>query len=121
MNYKNSEKKNFLPNDLYLSNICGITIDLGKRKEKSNLRFCQKGYAFPNKKHNNKTELYYIFSSQIQINLFDLCEYLFIDTIFKTATKGFYQVLNIIGFITNTGNSFPLMTIPMTSKTFIHQ
>ena len=78
-----------------------------KKKKTICLIFCQKGYAFPNKKHNNKVELFYLFASEFQINLFNLCEYLFIDAIFKTAPRGFYQVLNIIGFITNTGNSFP--------------
>ena len=89
-------EEKFPSNALYLSKICGIAIDLGKRKEISNLIFCQKGCAFPNIKHNNKTELYYIFASQIQINLFYLYEYLFIDATFKRVPKGFYQVLNVI-------------------------
>ncbi len=73
---------------------------------------------FQIKKNNKIPELYYIFITEFQINLFDSCDYLFIDATFKMAPKGFYQILNIIGYLSNTGISFPLMAIPMTSKTF---
>lgn len=43
-------EEKFPPNELYLSNICTITIDLGKRKELKGLIFCQKACVFPNKK-----------------------------------------------------------------------
>ena len=42
-------EEKFPPNKLYLSNICTITIDLGKRKELKDLIFCQKACSFPKK------------------------------------------------------------------------
>ena len=73
---------------------------------------------FPNEKNNKKTELHYILATEFQINLFELCDYFFIDATFKTAPKALCQILNIIGYLSNTGNSFLLMNKPMTSKTF---
>ena len=108
----------FPSNELYLSDIANIRIDLGKREELKDLNFCQKATAFPSRNNNKKTELYYIFATEFQINLFDSVDYLFIDATFKTSPKGFYQILNIIGYLSNTGNSFPLVCIPMTSKSY---
>ena len=108
----------FPSNELYLSNIANIIIDLGKREKLKDLNFCQKSTAFPSRNNNKKTELYYIFATEFQINLFDSVDFLFIDATFKTSPKGFYQLLNIIGYLSNTGNSFPLVCIPMTSKPY---
>jgi hypothetical protein len=54
------KEEKFPPNDLYLSYICTIIIYLVKRKKLKDLLFCQKTCAFPNKKNNKRTELYYI-------------------------------------------------------------
>lgn len=70
------------------------------------------------KKNNKRTELYYILANEFQINLFESCDYLFVCATFKTAPERFYQILNIIGYLSNTGNSFPLMNISMISNIF---
>ena len=108
----------FPSNELYLSSITNIRIDLGKREELKDLNFCQKSTAFPSRNNNKKKELYYIFATEFQINLFDSVDFFFIDPKFKTSPKGFYQILNIIGYLSNTGNTFPLVCIPMTSKSY---
>ncbi len=108
----------FPSNELYLSNIANIRIDLRKREELKDLNFCQKATAFPSRNKNKKTELYYIFATDFQINLFDSVDFLFIHATFKTSPKGFYQILNIIGYLSNIVNSFPLVCIPMTSKSY---
>lgn len=69
------------------------------------------------KKSNKRNELYYIFTTEFQINLFDSCEYLFIDAAFKMNPEGFYYILNVIEYLSNKSISFSLMTIPI-SKTF---
>ena len=71
----------FPSNQLYLSNIANIRIDLGKREELKDLNFCQKATAFPSRNNNKKTELYYIFATEFQINLFDSVDFLFIDAL----------------------------------------
>ena len=80
------------------------------------LNFCQKATAFPSRNKNKKTELYYIFATDFQINLFDSVDFLFIDATFKTSPKGFYQTLNIICYCEEAKSTNPIFHISMTSK-----
>jgi hypothetical protein len=53
-----------------------------------------------------------------QLKLFNNIIYIFEDAIFKTSPRGYYQTLNIMGFVEEIKRSIPLLIIPMTHKSF---
>jgi len=54
----------------------------------------------------------------LAIKIINKTSFLFIDSIFKTSSHGFYQALNIMGFIEEVDTLISLLIIPMTNKSY---
>ena len=83
-----------------------------------NLPFCPIKSSFTNYNQKNRQESYIIFTTIWQLKLFYKITYIFIDATFKTSPRGFYQTLNIMGFVEEVKKPIPLLIFPMTHKSF---
>ena len=107
------------PDELYILNdISKITINLGNEENRKNLPFCPMKLNFINYNQNNRQESFIIFGTVWQLKLFFKVTYIFVDATFKTSPRGFYQTLNIMGFVEEIQMPIPLLIIPMTHKSF---
>lgn len=97
-------------------NIDKITIDLDTAKGLKNIPFCLKNVSYIDNNNNGKLEKYILLTTNFQLNMLTNSTQLFIDATFKVAPRGFYQVLNIAGYIPQMNGIIPLILIPMTSK-----
>ena len=77
---------------------------------------CYKYTNIINIKKNNKTEKYIIFSSKFQMNLLKKESQIFIDGTFKISPIGYYQIINIAGFIPNINKIVPIFLYPQQGK-----
>ena len=102
--------------DKYLQNISNIKITFDNSANLQNLPFCYKLVNLINQKKNNTFEKYLIFTSKFQINLVTKCEQIFIDGTFKISPVGYYQIINICGFLKEIDGIIPLFMIPVTGK-----
>ena len=106
------------PDELYIVNdISKITIDLGKEEKLKNLPFCHIRKAIINYR-KNRMETFLVFTTIWQLKMLTKTTYLFIDATFKTAPRGFYQTLNIMGFIEDVKKPILLIFVPMTHKSY---
>jgi len=64
----------------------------------------------------NKAEIILCFTTNFQINVLKEVNMLFVDGIFKTSPRTFYQLLNIIGYIPGKELIIPIFTAAITSK-----
>lgn len=103
-------------NEKYLNNISKIRINLDNTLALKDIPFCYSYNNILNPDKNYSLEKYAIFSSKFQINMITKCTQIFVDGTFKIAPIGFYQVVNIGGYIPEIGGIIPIFFIPTTGK-----
>ena len=104
-------------NDDFLNNIDKITIDLNDDIDNKNLPFCLGYFKYINPNNKYRQESFIIFTTIYQIKILRDATIIYMDGTFRTAPKGFYQMLNIIANDSNSHNNIPVAHIPITHKT----
>ena len=104
-------------NDDFLNNIDKITIDLNDDIDNKNLPFCFGYFKYINPNNKYREESFIIFTTVYQLKILRDANIIYIDATFRTAPKGFYQMLNIIADDSNSHINIPVAHIPMTHKT----
>ena len=103
-------------NEKYLTNIANIKITLEENTSLKDIPFCYTYNNLINPEKNNCLEKYAIYTSKFQINMITKVTQIFIDGTFKIAPYGYYQVINIGGYLPQLNKIFPLFFIPTTGK-----
>ena len=103
-------------NDKFLNNISKISLTLDDKATLSNIPFCFRYNNILSPDKNNFLEKYIIFTSKFQIKIIKKCTQLFVDGTFKIAPSGYYQVLNIGGFLPEINSIIPFFLIPTSGK-----
>ena len=103
-------------NDDFLNNIDKITIDLNDDIDNKNLRFFLGYFKYINPNNKYRQESFIIFTTIYQIKILRDATIIYMDGTFRTAPKGFYQMLNIIANDSNSHNNIPVAHIPITHK-----
>ena len=108
----------FPNNNDFLKDISKIKITYENNHDLENVPLCYKNCNLINPEKKNHLEKYIIFSSKIQMNLIMKFTQIMIDGTFKSCPRGYYQILNIAGFMPELDSIIPIFMIPMTSKSF---
>ena len=104
-------------NEKFLANMRDITISFDNSANLQNLPFCYKFVNLINPTKKNSVDKYIIFTSKFQINLITKCTQIFLDGTFKISPIGYFQILNISGYLKEINGLIPLFKIPTTGKT----
>lgn len=87
-------------NDEILSYISKIRINYDNfERNEEGVPFCLSKGEYVNLRYKNRVEKYIIFTSLYQLKIAADCDDFFLDGTFKCAPKGYYQMLNLWGFI----------------------
>ena len=93
------QEENYPAFNQFLKNINSQHVYIGESETESNkFNICPKKVIFINTKNNNLEHLIFI-TTNFQLNLLSECNIIFIDGTFRSASKSFYKVLNMIGQI----------------------
>ena len=82
------------------------------------LSFCPKFQIHKSIK-KNREEQYIIFTSIFHLKFLTKCNQIFIDATFKSISKNFYQILNIMAYNENENLFMPISFILMTNKSLM--
>ena len=69
-------------------------------------------------RYKNRVEKYIIFTSLYQLKIAVDCDDFFLDGKFKCALKGYYQMLNLWGFIRKKNAYLPISNIILSNKSY---
>ena len=109
-------EETFQKDEIFLSNINLIKINLSDNPEIDEENFCISKGEFINFNKNNKLERYIMLARPFQLNLYTEIKDIFIDGTFKVEPKSWYQLLNIYGYIENKNIYLPLTYVLLSSK-----
>ena len=92
-----------------------VTLDNNNAQLKEN-NFCYEYRKILNPEYHFREEKYIIYTTIFQLNKLASSELIFIDATFRTSTRTYYQMLNILCKDKQTSRNIPVIHVPMSHK-----
>ena len=109
-------EEDYPSDEIFLKDISKIIITLEESPNMKNIPLCYNYTNIINMEKKNRLKKYVIFTSSFQIKNISKCTQIYIDGTFKLCPKGYYQIINIGGFLPYINGILPIFMIPITGK-----